>query len=146
IPADVDAIVMKALRRDPGDRYPSVAALADDLRRFLDARPVSARRGQPLYRLRRFAWRHRWRVAAAVVVLLLRGGFALERDRQLRQVTAERNKAQALAASMADLFANAEPAQAHGEDLTGRELLDRGAVDVRARQDVPAEVRAEMLG
>ncbi|WP_051414190.1 serine/threonine protein kinase [Pseudoxanthomonas suwonensis] len=145
IPADVDAIVMKALRRDPGDRYPSVAALADDLRRFLDSRPVSARRGQRLYRLRRFAWRHRWRVAAAAVVLLMLGGFAFERDRQLRQVTAERNKAQALSTFMADLFANADPSQAHGEDLTVRELLDRGAVDLRARQDVPAEVRAEML-
>src|SRR6185503_9534630 len=40
---DLDAIVLRALRKEPGRRYPSAAALAEDLRRYLDGRPVLAR-------------------------------------------------------------------------------------------------------
>ena len=145
IPADIDAIVLKALRHAPEQRYPSVAALADDLHRFLESRPVSARRGHALYRLRRFAWRRRWQVAAAAVLLVVAGGFLFERERQLQQVTAERSKAQALAGFMTELFANADPSRSRGEQITVREVLDRGAKDLRHRTDLPAATRADLL-
>src|SRR5690606_25343102 len=83
--------------------------------------------------------------AAASVLLLLAGGFVFERERQLRQVTAERSKAQALAGFMTELFANANPARAQGEQITVREVLDRGAIDLRARTDLPPDVRADLL-
>src|SRR5690606_37328338 len=60
VPPDVDAIILKALRREPTQRYASVAALADDLRHFLASEPVLERRGHWPYRARRFAWRWRW--------------------------------------------------------------------------------------
>jgi serine/threonine-protein kinase len=145
IPADVDAIVMKALRHAPEQRYPSVAALSEDLQRFLQSRPVSARRGHALYRLRRLAWRQRWPLAAASVLVLLAGGFVFERERQLQQVTAERGKALALADFMTELFANADPSRSRGEQITVRELLDRGATDLRARTDLPAATRGVLL-
>ena len=145
IPADIDAIVLKALRHAPEQRYPSVAALSDDLRRFLESRPVSARRGHAMYRLRRFAWRHRWQVAAASVLLVLASGFLFERERQLQQVIAERGKAQALAGFMTELFANADPSRSRGEQITVREVLDRGAKDLRRRTDLPADTRADLL-
>lgn len=145
IPADIDAIVLKALRTDPAQRYPSVAALSDDIRRFLESRPVLARRGHALYRLRRFAVRHRWRTAAAAVALLALGGYLLDRNRQLQDLTAERNKAQALSGFMTDLFANADPSQSRGEQVTVREVLDRGAIDLRKRTDLPGGVRADLL-
>jgi serine/threonine-protein kinase len=69
IPADVDAIVLKALRRQVNQRYASVAELAQDLRNYLARRPVKARRGRQWYRLRRFAQRNRWPLAAAGMVL-----------------------------------------------------------------------------
>lgn len=145
IPADIDAIVLKALRHAPEHRYPSVAALSEDLRRFLESRPVSARRGHALYRLRRFAWRQRWPLAAASVLLLLGAGFVFERERQLQQVIAERGKAQALAGFMTELFANADPSRSRGEQITVREVLDRGATDLRARSDLPAATRGALL-
>ncbi|MGY1459249.1 protein kinase domain-containing protein [Luteimonas sp. A534] len=145
IPADIDAIVLKALRHAPEQRYPSVAALSEDLRRFLESRPVSARRGHALYRMRRFAWRRRWPLVAASVLMLIGVGFVFERERQLQQVIAERGKAQALAGFMTELFANADPSRSRGEQITVREVLDRGAIDLRARTDLPPDVRADLL-
>ncbi|MCX7513975.1 serine/threonine-protein kinase [Frateuria sp. STR12] len=69
IPADIDAIVLKALRRQVSQRYASVGEFAEDLRFYLARRPVRARRGRQWYRLRRFAQRNRWPLAAAGMVL-----------------------------------------------------------------------------
>ena len=53
IPRDLETVIHKAIEREPSQRFPDAAALADDLRRFLDGRPVQARRiSQPEY-----AWR-----------------------------------------------------------------------------------------
>ncbi|HXU46933.1 MAG TPA: protein kinase [Thermoanaerobaculia bacterium] len=71
---DLDAILGKALRKEPAARYASAAAFADDLRRFLDGRPVLARRGSLLYRLGKEARRKRglW-LNVALAALLLAG-------------------------------------------------------------------------
>jgi tetratricopeptide (TPR) repeat protein len=63
---DLDAVVLKTLRHKPEARYPSAAALADDLRRVLDGRPVEARRGERIYRIGKIIRRHRGAVAAAI--------------------------------------------------------------------------------
>jgi serine/threonine protein kinase len=57
IPRDLEAICLKAISKDPDRRYPSAAALADDLRRFLDCRPVQARPTGPAGRVWRWARR-----------------------------------------------------------------------------------------
>lgn len=70
IPADLDAIVLKAMQRQPESRYGGVRELTDDLRRFLDRRPVHARRLSVAYRGRRYVRRHRLAFSAAAVVML----------------------------------------------------------------------------
>jgi eukaryotic-like serine/threonine-protein kinase len=65
----LDAIVLKALRKEPSERYRTVAALADDLQRYLSDRPVSAARDALRYRLARAVRRHR--AAAGVAGLLV---------------------------------------------------------------------------
>ncbi len=67
---DLDAILAKALRKTPGERYSSVEAFADDLRRHLDGRPVVARPPRRGYLAGRFVARHRVAVGAAALVLL----------------------------------------------------------------------------
>jgi non-specific serine/threonine protein kinase/serine/threonine-protein kinase len=75
--ADLDAIVMKALRKEPARRYPSVSELSDDLRRYLEGRPVLARPDTFAYRTGKFLRRRRGLVtAAAVVALTIVGGVA----------------------------------------------------------------------
>jgi TolB-like protein/tetratricopeptide (TPR) repeat protein len=69
--ADVDAIVLKALRKEPQLRYETAAAFADDIRRYLEGLPVTARRGTAAYRAGRFLRRNRWGVAASIVGALI---------------------------------------------------------------------------
>jgi eukaryotic-like serine/threonine-protein kinase len=73
---DLDLIVGTALQRDPARRYATAAAFADDLRRWIEGRPISARADSASYRLRKFMRRHRIGVAASVLVALsLIGGL-----------------------------------------------------------------------
>jgi tetratricopeptide (TPR) repeat protein len=67
---DVDAILLKALRKEEGERYGSVQQLAQDLTRYLDGHPVEAKIGSRTYRFRKFATRHRAGLAAAVVAVV----------------------------------------------------------------------------
>ena len=66
----LDEVVLKALRKDPGERYASAAALADDLRRYLDDQPVAASQGARWYRVARLVRRHRAALATAALVVV----------------------------------------------------------------------------
>lgn len=89
---DLDAIVMKAMRKEPRHRYGSVEQLSDDIHRYLDGLPVLARSGTRRYRAAKFL-RRNWVPAGAlaVAVLSLIGGtvasvyseFQAERDRDI---------------------------------------------------------------
>jgi serine/threonine protein kinase len=70
-PRELETVVLKALRKEPSERYPTARALADDLQRFLDDQPVLARRPTAAERLRKLARRHPSLVGAAAVVLIL---------------------------------------------------------------------------
>jgi tetratricopeptide (TPR) repeat protein len=70
IPADLETVVLKTLAKEPADRYATAKELADDLRRFLEQRPVLARRPTLAQRAGKWAQRHR-RLVGAVLVLVL---------------------------------------------------------------------------
>jgi len=66
---DLDAIVLRALEKEPSRRYPSVADLAEDVRRHLAGNPVSARSDEPGYTIKRSVRHRRVRLAAACALL-----------------------------------------------------------------------------
>jgi WD40 repeat protein/serine/threonine protein kinase len=70
VPADLETIVLKALAKEPGERYATAQELADDLQRFLDHKPVRARRTSLLTHLARWARRRPFAVALIAVSLL----------------------------------------------------------------------------
>jgi serine/threonine protein kinase len=71
IPVELETIAMKALEKNPADRYATAKELADDLRRFLEDKPIRARRPTLVQRVRKWGRRHWSIVAAALVSLLL---------------------------------------------------------------------------
>ena len=71
IPRDLETIVLKAMAKDPSGRYTTAQELAADLKRFLDDRPILARRPGPVERSLRWAMRHRELVATTAAVLVV---------------------------------------------------------------------------
>jgi serine/threonine protein kinase len=91
---DLDTIVLKALRKEPERRYLSAQALSDDIRRYLDGKPVSARGDALTYRLAKFITRHRAAaLVAALVLASLLGSMALA-IRQSRIAESQRQRAE----------------------------------------------------
>lgn len=139
---DLDNIVLKAVRKEPGHRYASVVLLAEDVERFLQHLPVRARAAGLPYRAGKFLRRHRAAsaaTAAAVIALLGLGALhttrlAMERDRALRAEAAageEADIARAVTEFLVDTFRVVDPASPAPEsDITARELLDRAAADL----------------
>ena len=70
IPSDLETIVLKAIAREPAYRYPTAAALVEDLKRFIDDRPVHARRASAIERAWRWVRRNRAIAALSLIVVL----------------------------------------------------------------------------
>jgi serine/threonine-protein kinase len=145
---DLDTIVLKAVKVQPGDRYASVAALADDLRRWQTGLPVLAQPDSARYRSWRFVQRHRWAVAGAVAVV---GSLAVGLGVALWQAQVAREEARiakATEAFLKGLFDANSVRQAHPElsqPLSARDLLDRGAERIATELGDAPEVRLRML-
>jgi serine/threonine protein kinase/WD40 repeat protein/Flp pilus assembly protein TadD len=77
VPRDLETIVLKAMARDPAARYASAAELADDLRRFLENRPIKARRISAAERFRRWCRRNPVVASLTAAVFLLLACFAV---------------------------------------------------------------------
>ena len=149
IGGDLDAIIAKAMRKEPESRYESVAFLQADVIRMLRSEPVTAREGARWYVVGRFLRRHRWGVAAAVVltvaVLGAAGGIAWQGH------IAQQEAARALAVKnfLVQVFRASDPRVASDKprgQTTAKELLD-GSVG-RIGQDFAAqpELQLELLG
>ncbi|MEO0424051.1 MAG: serine/threonine-protein kinase [Pseudomonadota bacterium] len=145
---DVDAIVIKALRKQPGERYSSVQALSDDLLRYLDGAPVAARDRRWAYVLQKFLRRHALAVSGGLLGTLgLAGAIAyhthtvtLERDR----AQLEARRAQSVANFMTEIFAAPNPEQ-RGVNVSARAVVDAGAERLeRTLADQP-DIRAALL-
>ena len=92
---DLDNIVLKALRKEPERRYESVGALAEDLKRYLEGRPVMARKDTLGYRAARFIGRHKAGTAAAAIGALALASAMGAALYQARVARAERATAEA---------------------------------------------------
>lgn len=121
VAVDLAAIVMRALEKEPQHRYPDAAALAADLRAFLDYRPVAALRPSRLRRLRRWARREPLRAALLVIAGLATlgvaglGGFLLASYPEIRA-----GRAQMRAQAVEHWLARGYLALASGERAAAR--------------------------
>jgi serine/threonine protein kinase/formylglycine-generating enzyme required for sulfatase activity len=137
VPRDLETVVLKAIARDLAHRYQTPAELAEDLKRFVEDRPVKARRVSEAERLWR--WRRRNPLAAGLlagIVLVFLAGFAgvvwqwrvaetqtvvaLDREQEARQ---EAEKAQKARDFLVSIFQKAERDE-KGGSVTVRQLLE----------------------
>jgi hypothetical protein len=125
---DLDAIVSKALRKLPQERYGTAAALADDLERYLGHEPVAARANLLGYRMRKFARRYRAAVigtSLAILALIAVAMFALFQMREA-QLQRDQSRAQAKRAEMQAEFVSLMMSTVGDKPTTAEQLLDAG--------------------
>jgi serine/threonine protein kinase len=120
IAGDLDAIILKAMRRHPAERYASVEQFDEDIRRHLDRRPVQARAGTWRYLAGRFAARNKLPIAMATAVLVTMAAGLVLVERERRVAVAEKARAERHFASVRKL-ANSFVFDVHSEieNLTG---------------------------
>jgi serine/threonine protein kinase len=90
---DLDKIVLKAMDQDPTRRYQSAQHFEEDLLRYLQGKPVAARKASPIYRLRKFVQRHKTAVlmtcatvVVAVCAILFDSWQSRRADRKVKQI------------------------------------------------------------
>jgi eukaryotic-like serine/threonine-protein kinase len=156
---DLDNIVLMAMRKEPERRYGSAEQMAGDIQRFLEGKPVIARRDTMSYRTSKFVKRHWLPVSAAAAATFMIIAFsvttyeqslriAAERDRAAQQrerAEHERARAEEVSSFLVNLFKLSDPEQNRGNQVTARELLDSGAKRLEAGLQDQPETKAALL-
>lgn len=155
---DLDTIVQKALEKEPSRRYASADALATDLRRYLDLRPILARPPSTAYLLRKFVARHR---AASVLVIALAVGllalaitnfwlamrYADQRDAATQLASEERSARQSadeVVAFLELVFSTADPMAVADHEPSLHDVLQTAESRLAEIRDQPL-VRARVI-
>ncbi|HET9033866.1 MAG TPA: serine/threonine-protein kinase [Dokdonella sp.] len=158
LPSELRAILRKALATERADRYDSAAALAEDLERFREHRPVSAIPSTRTYRMRSFIARHRLGIAAVSLILmaiLVGAGLALhglgEARESARVAHVEAVKADRVAQFVRTMLGGIDPDRARGMDnKLMHMILDAAAKRVGSelvdQPDVRAEIESTIAG
>jgi serine/threonine-protein kinase len=130
IDSELDDIVMMALRKEPDRRYPSVDALAEDIRRYRADEPIHARADTIGYRFSKFLSRNRAAVLAATAVACALVGIVsfytvqLARERDI--ALDEQQKVGEVVGFVTGLFEISDPYESRGQDIRARDLLEAG--------------------
>jgi serine/threonine-protein kinase len=142
---DLDAVLLKALEKEPLRRYPTVADFARDLEAFLAGRPVAARSGSRLYRAAKLVRRHRLAVAAGGLAALVLTGLVAGLAVQGRRLALERDKAREALELLVDTFESSDPYKTGAAQLTAGEILQAGAQRVSRELTGQPELQAVLM-
>jgi non-specific serine/threonine protein kinase/serine/threonine-protein kinase len=142
---DLDWITMKALEKDRSRRYGTPSELASDVERYLNKRPVTARRASVAYKLQKYGQRHRLGVTVGGAAAMLLVAFAAMQTVELRRVRRERDRANRIAEFMSSMFKVADPSESRGNTITVREILDKAAANMDKGLAEDPEVRTQMM-
>ncbi len=148
---DLDTIILKMLRKEPERRYDSAEQLAADIQNFLEGRPVTAHPDSLTYRTQKFISRHTIGVAATAVIVLLLIGYAItitwhsqRTQAALEQAQQETAKAEQVTTFLIDMFEAGDPAEAMGDTVNTRALLERGVAQAELLDGQP-DIQARMF-
>jgi len=145
---DLDSIVMKALRKEPDERYSSAEQLKTDLRRHTEDQPVLARGDSSRYRIKKFFKRHSAGAAMAllfvVVVASLVSYYTVQLSEERNEARLEAETSEQVTSFMMSLFEASRPENAQGNTVTAQMLLERGVERAEALEQQPA-IQARMF-
>ncbi len=144
---DLDAIVLKALRKESSDRYESAKSMLEDIERHEDSLPVSARQDTIPYLTKKFVRRHSIPLLFTSVILALVIAFTffyttrITQEKQQAELQAQ--KAEQVTLFLMDMFEAGNPEETGGEVFNVRDLLARGEDMAEKLQGYP-ELKGRM--
>lgn len=140
---DLDTIVEKALKTNPAERYVSVQSFAEDLRRYLEGKPIHARRDRRWYVLRKFVGRHRVGVATGLAALMLLFAAAVVVVLQSQRLKSEVARATAIKNFFLDSYLSIDASHSSGEPADDAYTMLKGALKRIDKLAVDPQTRAE---
>jgi tetratricopeptide (TPR) repeat protein/predicted Ser/Thr protein kinase len=150
---DLQTVIRKALEKDAAERYQTVAALRDDLSRYLNDFPIFAKPPSAIDQMRKLVRRHTLAFGAAAAFVVMLAAFASAMTFQARRLVVERDRANREAAAanqitafLKQLFAVSDPGEARGNTVTAREILDRGAQRITFELKTQPDLQAQLMG
>ncbi len=144
VQADLERIVLLAIRKEPERRYASVEKFADDIRRFLAGLPVTAREDTIGYRASKFIRRHKYGVAAAALVSITLILGIIGTTWQAQVAKRESEKARRINGFLQNMLGSAAP-ESRGADVTVKSVLQESSKRVRQEFANDPDVLADIL-
>lgn len=146
---DLDAIILKALNKEPDKRFASVANLKEDIDRYLGGLPVKSRGDHFGYKAGKYLRKNKKRIALVsglCVILIVLGILYMQSITHERNIAIrESEKSEQVKDFMVDLVQALDPSEVRGEPISPTLLLDRGARRVLDSNNQAPEVRGELL-
>ncbi len=141
---DIDTILLKALKKAPAERYPTVNAMADDVARHLSHQPVQARPDSWWYRTSRFVQRNRWGVGAAAAItmaVLIGTSMSIWQARVASEALA---RAEEVRTFLTEILQGADIYRGDGGRVAAVDLLDQARVKIDRTLVGRPELKLEM--
>jgi eukaryotic-like serine/threonine-protein kinase len=145
---DLDAILNKAMKKNPADRYGTVDAFATDLQRYLAGETVLARPDRAWYRLRKLAGRHRVALGATTAILLALVIATSVSLIQAHEARRQAERATAIKNFLLHVFTAGDRRAAGTKppgEVTALELLDEGSAELLGALDTQPGVKMELI-
>jgi eukaryotic-like serine/threonine-protein kinase len=142
---ELQQICARALAKSPEQRYPTARAFAEDLRAWLDGRPLLSRPTPLRQRLGKFVLRHRAASAATAIALLALVAGVAGTLWQAQRATQEAARAEAARRFLSDVFAAGDPFQSEGQAPDLGAVIEAGVARLRADESLDAATRARLL-
>ena len=147
---DLDNIILKAMRKDPSQRYKSVQELSDDINRYLKGLPIIARKDTIPYRFSKFVKRHKIGVTLSVLFLVTILASIVMIIHQERITAAERDKArienikfEKVNSFLQQMLSSVDPSEL-GRDVKVYDILEKAANDVETELNDQPEIEASI--
>jgi eukaryotic-like serine/threonine-protein kinase len=148
---DLDAIVQRAVRKEPHLRYGSVEQLSQDIERHLQDQPVHGRRGNRGYRLSRFFKRNRRALGVTCIAMIAVSVFTALLVKQAQQIAAERDRAveasaraEQVTAFLMEIFESGNPIELQRPDASIKLVLERGRLLLNERLEKDPLMHAKL--
>ena len=142
---DLNRIILKAIDKDPHKRYDAALSLAEDIKNYLEHRPLTVRRLTLWYRFGKYLRRNSFAAFSFAALLILSIAFGVQSKIQAEKLSIEQKSTQQMNNFLISLFSATDPNRTKGDTLTAFDLLQRGTMRITTELRDQPVIQAKLL-